>query len=53
MSTFVNLIAIITIIVTIGFIISVGAPFYIIVLVSLGLGGPLFCSLGAVLSKGD
>lgn len=53
MSTFVNLIAVVFIIVTIGFIINIGAPFYIIVLVSLGLGGPLFCSLGAVLSKGE
>lgn len=52
MTTLLNIISVLTIVLTMCFVIGVGAPFYIIVLVSLGLGGPLLCSLGAI-GRGD
>ena len=48
MTIFVNGIALVFIVVTICFVISIGAPFYIVILVGLGLCGPLLCSLEAI-----
>lgn len=53
MITFIHFLATITILTTIGFTIYVGAPWFIVILIILGLGGPLLCSLGALFAKGD
>lgn len=52
MYIFINLIAVVTIITTIGFIISIGTPAYLVALVMLGLIGPLLCSLGIIFNEG-